>query len=67
MVFVAVRPNGVTYLDTADNEWKTINATKTIGEASVTESVNDIVGKLQTYFDKNSDVDMKDLGFTIEE
>ena len=55
------------YLDTADNEWKTINATKTIGEASVTESVNDIVGKLQTYFDKNSDVDMKDLGFTIEE
>lgn len=55
------------YLDTSDNEWKIISATKAVGEASVTERVNEIVEKLQTYLDKNSDIDMKDLGFTIEE
>ena len=55
------------YLDTSDNEWKIISATKAVGEAAVTERVNEIIGKLQTYLDKNSNINMEDLGFTIEE
>lgn len=55
------------YLDNADNEWKRIDTTQKMGDSAITTGLSSLIEQLQIFLEKDTDISMSDLGFTLEE